>query len=101
MNADRSELDALVDRFLSAEPRERKKLLKEVVPAADRAAAERLAPVIRDPSPRVAARVTSLLARHALDEVFERQLEGLKPGKVDILRSHYRKIRSEGEEEAG
>ena len=50
------------------------------------------APALRDPSPRVAARITSLLARHGLEEELERQLVGLKPGKIELLRGHYRRI---------
>ncbi len=86
--------DELVTRFLDAEGRERKKLLKEILSFADREVAIRIAKVIRDPSPRVAARVTSLLARNDLNDLFESLLIGLKPGKVSLLRAHYKKIRS-------
>ena len=55
--------------------------------------AGKVAETIRDPSPRVSSRVTSLLARHALDELFEKHLVGLKPGKIDILRRHYDRLR--------
>jgi hypothetical protein len=88
----------LIHRFLAADQKERKKLLAAVLAGSDRATAERIAVVIRDPSPRVAARVTSLLARHGLDELFESLLPGLKPGKITLLRSHYARIRGSGED---
>ena len=85
--------DALIGRFLTADSRERKKLLPRLRPHLTRVDVERIAPTLRDPSPRIAARVTSLLARHHLDGLFESLLVGLKPGKAQILRSHYAKIR--------
>ncbi len=87
--------DALIERFLRADSRERKKLLPRLRPHLTRADVERIAPTLRDPSPRIAARVTSLLARHQLDGLFESLLVGLKPGKAQILRSHYSKIRGQ------
>ncbi len=79
--------------FLAADGRERKKLLKEILPDATSAEdARALAPALRDPSPRVAARVTALLARHGLAEVLEAQLRGLKPGKINLLRGQFRRI---------
>lgn len=81
-----------IDRFLAADGRARKKLLKELLPGLDREGARRLAPVIRDPSPRVAARVTALLARHGLKEEFEKQLTDLKAGKVQLLKAQFNRI---------
>ncbi len=79
--------------FLSADDRERKKLLKEIIPRVTCAEdAIRLAPALRDPSPRVAARITAILAKFQLEEELETQLHGLKPGKVDLLRNHFRRI---------
>ena len=85
----------LIARFLDADDRGRKALLKEILPVADEAAARRLAPALRDPSPRVAARITALLARFGLEDELERQLRGLKPGKIALLRRHYRRIRGD------
>ena len=90
---DREAPDDLVARFLAADGRTRKQLLKELLPGADATTARRLAPALRDPSPRVAARITSLLARYGLEDELERQLVGLKPGKIELLRRHYRRIR--------
>ncbi len=98
---DSDSLGTLIDRFLAADQRARKQLLKEITPRVDRAAVERLAPAIRDPSPRICARVTSLMARFELDELFESLLDGLKPGKIAILRGQYRKIRAREEDSEG
>ena len=87
--------DDLIARFLASDGRGRKALLKEILPTADEAAARRLAPALRDPSPRVAARITALLARFGLEDELERQLLGLKPGKITLLRQHFRRIRGE------
>ena len=83
----------LLEKYLESRGRERKALLKEVLalgPGVDEARV--MAPTLRDPSPRVAARVTALLARHRLRELFEEQLVNLKPGKIQILRGHFNKI---------
>ncbi len=90
-------LDELIDAVLTSRGREQKNLLKQVI-ALDpgKEAAIRLAPALRDPSPRVSARVTALLARHQLLELFEKQLDGLKPGKISILRAHFDKISQSG-----
>lgn len=83
----------LIEQYLASEGRARKELLKRVLAAKpDSADATRLAPTLRDPSPRVAARITALLARHQLRDVFEQQLGGLKSGKIAILRGHFEKI---------
>ncbi len=85
--------DDLIEQYLASEGRARKVLLKRVLSGQpDPSEATRLAPTLRDPSPRVAARITALLARHQLRDVFEQQLEGLKPGKIAILRGHFEKI---------
>ncbi len=82
-----------IERFLAATSRERKKLLQELRPLLDRDGVAAIAEAIRDPSPRVSSRVTSLLAKHGLDELFESRLAGLKPGKIEILRRHFEKLR--------
>ena len=85
-----------IEAFLAADGRERKKLLKEILPDATTAEdACALAPALRDPSPRVAARITALLARHGLSEELEKQLVGLKPGKIQLLRGQFRRIANE------
>ncbi len=88
-----TDVPALIDRFLAAESREKKKLLQELRPHLDRDGVIAIAVAIRDPSPRISSRVTSLLAKHALDDVFEEQLAGLKPGKIDVLRTQYARLR--------
>lgn len=83
----------MIEQYLASSGRERKELLKRVLagdPCLEQAT--RLAPTLRDPSPRVSARITALLARHQLREVFEKQLVGLKPGKQALLRRHFDKI---------
>jgi hypothetical protein len=91
------QLERRIEELLAADDRTRKRLLKELLPEIrTREEAALLAPALRGPSPRVAARVTSLLARFELGEVFEAQLAGLKPGKVDLLRRQFLRIRSEG-----
>lgn len=86
-------LDQLIEQYLGSQGRARKELLKKVLAGdPDPRQATRLAPTLRDPSPRVSARITALLARHQLREVFEQQLVGLKPGKLAILRSKFEKI---------
>ena len=82
-----------VRAFLAAEDRERKKRLKEIIPRVTCAEdAIRLAPALRGPSPRVAARITAMLAKFGLEEELERQLHGLKPGKTELLRKQFRRI---------
>ena len=84
--------EALIEQFLAGDGRERKSLLKILTPVLDREDLIRIAPVIRDPSPRVCARVTSLLARHGLRDVFEQNLHGLKAGKIAVLRGSFERI---------
>ncbi len=84
---------ALVERFLAGDSKERKAMLPEVRAELDRAGVAAIAETVRDRSPRVSSRVTAMLAKHALDDLFEASLRGLKPGKIDILRTHYAKIR--------
>jgi len=84
----------LLQAFLAAEGREKKVLLQRLAPLVDRDTAEQMAPAIRDPSPRISTRVTSVLARFDLREAFEAQLPGLKTGKIDQLRAHFRRIQS-------
>jgi hypothetical protein len=87
----------LIRRFLEAEGREKKSLLKELLQhSLTREQVTELAPAIRDPSPRVSSRITSLLARWHLKEVFEEQLKGLKPGKQSLLRGHFLKLSGPG-----
>ena len=82
-----------LDTFLAADDRARKQLLKDLFPRIETAEEVRvLAPALRDPSPRVAARVTSLLAKFGLEEELERQLVGLKPGKVQLLRGQFQRL---------
>lgn len=83
----------LVTQFLAADSKQRKTMLPEVRSALDRAGVAAIAEAVRDRSPRVSSRVTAMLAKHALDDLFEAQLPGLKPGKIEILRTHYAKIR--------
>ncbi|MEM7163896.1 MAG: hypothetical protein AAF581_00445 [Planctomycetota bacterium] len=87
--------EALIERFLAGDGRQRRAVLKELRPLLLREDVERIAPALRDPSPKIAARVVSLLARHDLIDCFEAQLAGLKPGKIDILRRHYDRIAKE------
>ena len=85
--------EGLMAKYLDSRGRERKALLKEILalgPGVEEARV--MAPTLRDPSPRVAARVTALLARHRLRQLFEKQLVNLKPGKIQILRGHFNKI---------
>ena len=88
--------EELIRRFVGGGSRERRALLKVLRPQLEREDVIRIAPAIRDSSPKIAARVTSLLARHELAELFESLLAGLKPGKVQILRHHFAKISPRG-----
>ena len=83
----------LIERFLAGDGRERKALLKELAPHLERDDVVRIAPALRDPSPRIAARITSLLARHELEEELEKNLVGLKPGKIALLRAAFARVR--------
>lgn len=96
-DADQSDPDA-TEQALSAllstdDGRERKARLKEVLPLLGPDHLARVAPLVRDRSPRVASRVTAYLAKHGADELFEAQLEGLKPGKVSLLRGQFARQR--------
>ncbi len=92
--ADVSQLDkeTLIERFLAGSARDRRQLLKALRPQLEAQDVIRIAPVMRDPSPKISARIVALLARHGLRELFESLLLGLKPGKVEILRRHYDRI---------
>ena len=90
-----AELRTAIDEFFAADRRQRHALLKALTPRLDREGVRCLAPALRDPSPRTAARVVSLLARHDLEETFEAQLAGLKPGKIELLRRQFRRMRGE------
>jgi hypothetical protein len=82
-----------IDAFLAADDRARKKkMLPELLADVTREDAIRLAPALRVPSPRVAARITAMLARYGLVEAFEAQLGGLKAGKAELLRSQFLRI---------
>ena len=82
-----------LEQFLAADDRTRKQLLKDLFPRIESAEEVRtIAPALRDPSPRMAARVTSLLAKFGLEEELEKQLVGLKPGKVQLLRGQFQRI---------
>ncbi|MAJ28478.1 hypothetical protein CBD41_03570 [bacterium TMED181] len=88
-------IEEKIQHFFKVSGRERKLILKELLKESlTRDHVLSLAPAIRDPSPRICARVTSLLARWELDEVFEEQLQGLKDGKQSLLRGQFRKISS-------
>lgn len=89
--------DSLITQFLAATARERRVILQRLRPQLETEDVIRIAPALRDSSPKIAARVVALLARHHLRDELERQLVGLKPGKIDILRRHYEKIASKGE----
>lgn len=82
----------LIEQFLAGDGRERRAVLKELRPLLEREDVERIAPTLRDSSPKIAARVVSLMARHNLGDLLEQLLVGLKPGKIDILRRHYQKM---------
>jgi hypothetical protein len=92
MNELTNEDGDIVDRFLAAEGRVRKSLLAEVLEGADEARLRRLAPVLKDPSPKVGARLTSALARAELDEVFLKAIEGVKPARAEQLRNQFKRI---------
>ncbi len=96
MSDERTTKNQLLARFLEANGRERRALFRELVPLLELEDVRRIACTIRDPSPKLSARVTALLARHGLREEFEAQLPGLKPGKIDILRRHFGKIYASG-----
>ena len=82
----------LLTAFVSADSRERRRLIQLIRPIVEAEDMAQLAPCLRDGSPKIAARITSLLARFELEELFEKQLDGLKEGKKKILRSHFKKI---------
>ncbi len=84
---------AVVARFLLAPARERRTLLQALRPYLERDDVIRMAPVLRESSPKIAARLTSLLARFDLEREFRARLVGLKPGKIRVLEAHFRKIR--------
>ncbi|MEM7261763.1 MAG: hypothetical protein AAF488_07200 [Planctomycetota bacterium] len=86
--------------FLAAEGREKRELFRDLrmdLTADDLPA---IAVAVRDPSPKLSARVASLLARHGRADLLEAQLGGLKPGKIEILRRKYRSIAGESSDGA-
>ena len=89
---DASSVDHLIDLLLAADGREQKTLLKSVIAGLLPRHLPRVAPLIRENSPRVAARITSILARHGRDDLFEQNLAGLKPGKITILRAQFARL---------
>ena len=92
-------IDEKIRSFLESEGREKKQILKELLKESlTQEQVKALAPAIRDPSPRVSSRITSLLARWHLRDLFEEQLSGLKPGKQSLLRNHFSKISQKAKE---
>ncbi len=92
-------IDEKIRSFLESEGREKKQILKELLgESLTQEQVKALAPAIRDPSPRVSSRITSLLARWQLGDLFEEQLRGLKPGKQSLLRNHFSKISQKAKE---
>lgn len=87
--ADKAEL---LRRFVAASGRERREVFKALKPHLDPDDLEAIAFALRDPSPKLSSRITALLARHGRRDLFEAQLDGLKPGKIAILRGHFDKI---------
>lgn len=87
--------EALIEQFLRSDSRERRAILRTLRPQLGASDVARLAPAVRDSSPKISARITSLLARFGLRAAFEAQLAGLKPGKVLILRHQFDRISSE------
>lgn len=86
-------IEEQIHLFMESTGREKKLVLKDLLKASlTRDQVILLAPAIRDSSPRISARVTALLARWKLEEVFEEHLKGLKPGKQSLLRGHFSKI---------
>lgn len=82
----------LVEDFLAADGRARKKLLSSVLEHADAERLRRLAPALRDPSPRVGSRLTSALARAGMDEVFLQAIQGIKPARAAQLCQQFARI---------
>lgn len=90
-----SDLDAAarIAAIFDSEGRERKQLALAFL--RDEAGPEHLpalAPLLRDPSPRLSARVAALLARHGRRDLFDEACVGLKPGKVAVLDATYRRV---------
>ncbi|MFN0058520.1 MAG: hypothetical protein ACKVX7_08690 [Planctomycetota bacterium] len=85
---------ALLAAVLAADGRERRALFQQLAPSLDAADMERIAPLLRDTSPKLSARITALLARHRCDELFAVQLASFKPGRQAALRAQYQRIRA-------
>ncbi len=83
-----------LEAFLAASGREKREIFKTLRTQLVAADVERIAIAIRDPSPKLSARVTSLLARHGREDLLEKHLVGLKPGKIAILRGKFQRIAS-------
>ncbi|MEZ6196934.1 MAG: hypothetical protein R3F20_14590 [Planctomycetota bacterium] len=81
-----------VERFLAADARGRKTLLKEVLEGADLERLRRLAPAMRDPSPRVSMRLCAAIARAGADELFLETVRGVKPARAHQLVRHFERI---------
>ena len=81
-----------IAQFMAAEGREKRELFKKLRPQLVAEDMESIAGAIRDPSPKLSARVTAVLARHGREDLFEKQLAGLKPGKAAILRRQFQRI---------
>lgn len=92
-------IEEKIRSFLESEGREKKQILKELLKESlTQEQVKSLAPAIRDPSPRVSTRITSLLARWQMVDLFEVQLRSLKPGKQSLLRNHFSKISQKAKE---
>lgn len=87
------DVEAEIQELLESSGRERKRRLKEIVPKLRPEHVRLVAPLVRDPSPRISSRIVSVLARHGDDELFAAQLSGLKPGKIALLRAQYARLR--------
>ena len=79
-------IEEKIRSFLESEGREKKLILKELLKEAlTQEQVKVLAPAIRDPSPRVSTRITSLLARWQMVKLFEEPPRGLRPAKQSLF----------------
>jgi hypothetical protein len=92
------DLETQIDALLASEGRERKRLLKDLLPHLGFEHLERIAILVRDPSPRVSSRIVALLIRGGRRDLLEAHVDGLPAGRVAWLRAQGGRHRGRTEE---
>jgi hypothetical protein len=93
-----NDIQTQIDALLASEGRERKRLLRDILPLLGSEHLERMAILVRDPSPRVSSRIVALLIRGGRQDLLEAHVDGLPAGRVAWLRAQGGRHRGRAED---